>query len=278
MKKDSEKYFTAGELASLFNIPKQTLLYYDKMKLIEPEFISENGYRHYSMRQYLTLEVIINLRKIDVPITKIQEYINKRNLEEFQEMLLNKKSDCERIIEENVKTQASIDRVLDNLKELQNGIQYIVTLSHQPETRYFCTSLKNIEDGKKRIEMMATHNKIAFTNSPFKEVNLSWVIPRDTFFKEHYDHACSYISEISPNSELEPYIIKPAGLYLSVRIYSTIHSQIDAVAKRLENFAQLNNLKIIGDVFIFPLKTYWVSNDYHEYINKISVQVELNQD
>ena len=83
MSKNSESFFTAGELATLFNIPKQTLLYYDKMNLLTPEFIAENGYRHYSLKQYLTLEVIVNLRKLDIPISKIKEYIENRDIDAF---------------------------------------------------------------------------------------------------------------------------------------------------------------------------------------------------
>ena len=42
--KDKRKYFTAGELAAIFNISKQSLLYYDKVNLLSPDFVSENGY------------------------------------------------------------------------------------------------------------------------------------------------------------------------------------------------------------------------------------------
>lgn len=35
-----KKYYTAGELARLFNIPKQTMLYYDKMGILKPEFVA----------------------------------------------------------------------------------------------------------------------------------------------------------------------------------------------------------------------------------------------
>ena len=59
MSKNPKLYYTAGELADLFELPKQTLLYYDKMGVLSPEFISENNYRHYSLKQYLILEVII---------------------------------------------------------------------------------------------------------------------------------------------------------------------------------------------------------------------------
>lgn len=59
---DRKEYYTAGELAKLFGIPKQTMFYYDKMGLLTPEFVAENGYRYYAMPQYLTLEIILFLR------------------------------------------------------------------------------------------------------------------------------------------------------------------------------------------------------------------------
>ena len=70
--KDKRKYFTAGELAAIFNISKQSLLYYDKVNLLSPDFVSENGYRNYSIQQFLDLEIIVNLRALDIsiPISK----------------------------------------------------------------------------------------------------------------------------------------------------------------------------------------------------------------
>lgn len=39
----NQNFFTAGEMASLFGISKQTLLYYDKIHLLSPDYIGENG-------------------------------------------------------------------------------------------------------------------------------------------------------------------------------------------------------------------------------------------
>lgn len=69
-----KKYYTAGELARLFNIPKQTMLYYDKMGILKPEFVAENGYRYYSTPQYLTLEIILFLRKMDISVPDIRKF------------------------------------------------------------------------------------------------------------------------------------------------------------------------------------------------------------
>lgn len=87
---EHDNYFTSGELANLYKIPKQTLLYYDKIDLLKPDFISSNGYRHYNINQYLTLEIIINLRNLDIPIVEIKEYLESRSPENFIKLLEKK--------------------------------------------------------------------------------------------------------------------------------------------------------------------------------------------
>ena len=76
---DKKEYYTAGELAKLFGIPKQTMFYYDKMGLLTPEFVAENGYRYYAMPQYLTLEIILFLRKLDISVPHIKEFLEHRS-------------------------------------------------------------------------------------------------------------------------------------------------------------------------------------------------------
>ena len=73
-------FFTAGELANLFNISKQTLLYYDKIKLLSPAYVDEKGYRHYSIQQYLDLEIIVNLRSFNISIVVIKEYLKQEGI------------------------------------------------------------------------------------------------------------------------------------------------------------------------------------------------------
>jgi len=71
MEPNVRDYYTAGELAKMFMLSKQTILYYDRKGILKPKFVTENGYRYYSVSQYLTLEIIINLRKLDIPISEI---------------------------------------------------------------------------------------------------------------------------------------------------------------------------------------------------------------
>ena len=98
---EKQSYFTAGELANIFGISKQTLLYYDRMGLFSPAFISENGYRHYSIHQYMDLEVILRLRALNISIALIKQYLNNRSKEDFVSILESKRQESEKIIKEN---------------------------------------------------------------------------------------------------------------------------------------------------------------------------------
>lgn len=123
MSKNPKLYYTAGELADLFELPKQTLLYYDKMGVLSPEFISENNYRHYSLKQYLILEIILNMRKLGIPIFKIKEYLAERSIDRLQTLLQAKDRECEEIIAHNEKIRKNIHVVFSSwIKSAKAGL------------------------------------------------------------------------------------------------------------------------------------------------------------
>ena len=115
MQSKEANYFTAGELAAIFSISKQTLLYYDKIGLLSPEFVSENGYRHYSISQYLILEIIVNLRNLNISISNIKEYINARNKNMLIKILEEKERECGYIITENERIRNSIAKIKSSI-------------------------------------------------------------------------------------------------------------------------------------------------------------------
>ena len=89
---NEKNYFTAGELASLYGIPKQTLLYYDKNELLIPAFVNKNGYRYYSVSQYLVLEIILNMRKLNISVHDIKLYLENRSDENFGKILQDRRA------------------------------------------------------------------------------------------------------------------------------------------------------------------------------------------
>lgn len=47
---DKSNFFYASDLAQLYNISKQTLIFYDKKDLFKPDYVDSNGYRMYSLK------------------------------------------------------------------------------------------------------------------------------------------------------------------------------------------------------------------------------------
>ncbi len=80
----SDKHdFSISEMARLFAIKRDTLLYYDKIGLFSPEERKDNNYRTYSVSQLQLLDTIINLRDLGIPIKTIREFTKKRSPESF---------------------------------------------------------------------------------------------------------------------------------------------------------------------------------------------------
>jgi MerR family transcriptional activator of bmr gene len=85
-----EKYFSIGEISKLSNLSVQTLRHYDKLGLLKPSLVKDNGYRYYSLEQFYKLDSIIFYRKLGLSLSEIKEIIsNKINIEDALGLLQN---------------------------------------------------------------------------------------------------------------------------------------------------------------------------------------------
>ena len=124
-----KKYYTAGELARLFNIPKQTMLYYDKMGILKPEFVAENGYRYYSTPQYLTLEIILFLRKMDISVPDIHKFLENRSRDNILRILDRRKEECLQQIDQARRLIHSLDTYRNTLERVSVKFSSVIHLT-----------------------------------------------------------------------------------------------------------------------------------------------------
>lgn len=64
-----KKFFKIGEISKLYGIGVDSIRYYEEIGIIKPER-SESGYRHYSIHDIWRLNVIRDLRSIDLQWNK----------------------------------------------------------------------------------------------------------------------------------------------------------------------------------------------------------------
>lgn len=274
MEKNFKQYYTAGELADLFELPKQTLLYYDRMNILSPEFISSNNYRHYSLKQYLILEIIINMRKLGIPISKIKDYLANRSVENLQSLLEEKDAECEKIIKYNQQIRNNIDVVFNQLQKITETKLDQITITFRKAKPFLLSPLPKNCSGHTSIDILAKHNLKVFSKDHFKEKAVGWIIDKNIFLQGNYGHPLAFFSTVNPiyHSDKD-YYLRPAGLYMTMRFQGTFRKNVAALAQKFNESLATNSLQAIGDLYIMPLKNHWMTEDVNDYIYQISLQV-----
>lgn len=257
--KDKRKYFTAGELAAIFNISKQSLLYYDKVNLLSPDFVSENGYRNYSIQQFLDLEIIVNLRALDISIANIKKYLADRSKEHFLQLLQEKTAECQAIIHNNQEICDTIERIKEDMHVKELNTCRHLTLSWQNDRLLRLTPLAESDDGKSRITKFARHGQRRAHHKGALPNHAGWVLDQESFFKKHeFQRSQAYFSCVTSATKHRQSIkmTLPAGLYLEIIFSGTFCENAEKLSQRIERFLQTNDLEPVGNIYILPLENH----------------------
>lgn len=282
---EKQQYFTAGELANIFGISKQTLLYYDRMGLFSPAFIGENGYRHYSMHQYMDLEVILRLRSLNISIALIKQYLNNRSKEDFVTILESKRKESEEIIKENQEILKIINSFSANISVEKQTPFAQPLLTWRKERKLCATLTTDAYNGKDRVMLFTRHSEQTFEDNNVLDKTVGWIIDREAFLKHQpLRNTIAFFSyapdkydtskELEEGTELHTL---PLGLYIEVYFKGTFYENAVIVSKSIEQFLQANNLKGVGNVYVLPIENHLLHNDPSKYINKVFMQVEKVQ-
>lgn len=273
----SEDYFTPSELASLFNISKQTLLYYDRIGLLAPEFVSSNGYRHYSINQYLTLEIIVNLRSLKMSIEDIKNFLLHKDKANLLTLLLQKEQEIQQIINDHEQTRKSIINIFRHYNtDYKNKINKI-TLVYREKRLLKITTLPDKITGKESVYMYAKHTQKTFHNKGILEKKIGWTVDKDKFLSGENKLSSkmyfNYAPDISGHIHSKKFTL-PEGLYIEIIFQGTFYQNTAKLSKDITTFIQNNNLQPKSDIFIVPLENHWLTDDLSKYINKLYLQVE----
>lgn len=109
--KISPDYYTPSQVAGLYSIKKDTLLFYDRIGLFCPDVRAANGYRLYSSSSLAELEAILSLKDLGFSLSDIKSIISGNSLQAFLN-LLQKES---RAAEEKIRTLRMRQRVCSSL-------------------------------------------------------------------------------------------------------------------------------------------------------------------
>lgn len=275
MNKLAEKYFSIGEFASLFKLSKQTLFYYERNNILKPSYIDENGYRYYSLEQYFIFDIIINMRKLGIPLKEIADYIQNRDVNALQLFYKRKQTEYQVQIDIMQRNIANLQTKINHLEKIKNVTTDKITLEEQAEEYYIATpfSVPKISL-KEKIKLVAKHNYPFASSELLNEYLMGYILPKDALQQGNFLAMSNLYTRISHPDEYTDVQIKKVGLYASIYTPNGFHTQYECSFKKLLAFIERNALTIIGDVYIEQLRNYWSTADYTKYIVKIMIPVD----
>lgn len=166
-------YYKTGQFAKLANVSERTIRYYDKIGLLKPSFVMENGYRQYSDLDLLTLQKILSLKHLGFSIEEIFPMVmDNTNLKESFELQID-------LIEDKISHLQSLKDALKKASQTPdlswNMILSLVQLSNE-ETNIIeqYKNAKNLNDRISLHEKYST-NKQGWFNWLFYQIDFSKV-------------------------------------------------------------------------------------------------------
>lgn len=133
-------YFSISEFAHLCETSRDTLLYYDKINLLQPAFTKNNNYRYYTFAQYDTYLLIDSLKQVGTPLIKIRKLLEERTAPH----LLRLMDETEKNLETQIQKLIERKKVLTREKnEITIALQkkdtfHIVEFKESPIITYAC--------------------------------------------------------------------------------------------------------------------------------------------
>lgn len=246
-----EKYFSIGEISKLSNLSVQTLRHYDKLGLLKPSLVKDNGYRYYSLEQFYKLDFIIFYRKLGLSLLEIKEIIsNKINIKDVLGILQNQEYEIDRQINELQKQRNLIQKKNQYIKSMFTKPLGAAFLNEKPKKKIAKVNMANKDLEDAEISFRKALNTLHKPND-LLTLEVVYEINYEEFNKKRAEKYNIYFN-ITDNDIEEDENIKicelQEGLYASI-IYIDYYSNHEKYVKQLFKFIEDENLRVEGSLY-----------------------------
>ncbi|MFS0656239.1 MerR family transcriptional regulator [Bacillus sp. 179-C3.3 HS] len=265
---DVQKTFYTGEFAKLFDVKKDTLLYYDKIDLFKPAGVHENGYRYYTMEQFDHFIAIQSLRAVQFPIKELKQYFTEPSQERLQNLALEQVEKVKEEIQKLEDIQSFLMRVIETTNELTSVNPGEVLFQELPEES-IVLSASNPIDLNTSVEEISR-----IVGEFMKEIGVKGaaangsVLKKEPFLQRRYHESDRLFCRMEGPGAVK----KPAGLY-AVLYHQGTPEDIASAYSHLLDQIEAEEMVLDGDVFEEYVLHSLLSKNEAEYLTKLSVKV-----
>ena len=251
------KELSISQFAKFCGTTRQTLQYYDKVGILRPALIGEQGYRYYEHMQTYDFRLINALKNIGCTLEEIKAVFNYKDEAAVHKTLSMKKQEIDREIS---KLQLS-RRIIDNTEFFMNIIEQfgytpkiVDFAAHLELGLYTFTQLAELESDEYKLELQR-FSEFSIHIPSMQLHPCGFIIPKDEFLSEK--RRFSHIVFLDYNNfESGVKYLFPTNKYLVMKA-DMVHPYDKTRSKayiELMKYMTDNNLAICGDAYEVPAK------------------------
>lgn len=261
-----------SEFASLTNVSRQTLIYYDKIGLFKPDYKNESGYRYYSVKQIEFINVITLLKELGMSLKEIKQYTQDKSPELFLNLMQQQK----KVIQAQ-KQQLNFNEFVinDKIKSIKDAIhtEFDKIELHDIEdtTFYISDNINNVSE----LDFLMSINQFVDElkrHHLFSSQPIGVVTSKNEILNKQYNQYSYLYVEIPSNKSDYTNAITLKGQYLvgyHVGLDETIYETYQKMFNRIEEL----NVEIGQYVFEEYVFDSVIKNNEKEYITKIMMEI-----
>jgi DNA-binding transcriptional MerR regulator len=251
------KELTISQFAKFCGTTRQTLQYYDKVGILRPSLIGEQGYRYYEHMQTYDFRLINALKNIGCTLEEIKAFFSCNDAAVVHKTLSLKRQEIDAEIS---KLQLS-RRIIDNTELFMNIIEQfgytpkIVDIAaHLDLGLYTFTQLAALESDEYKLELQRFSE--FSKNIPSLQLHpCGFIIPQDEFISGERRFSHIVFIDYTDFSMSDRYHL-PANKYLIVKadmVYPYDKTREKAYSE-LNKYMEENHMVICGDAYEVPAK------------------------
>lgn len=261
-------------LKCLFHLSVGSLRHYEKIGLLQPEYIdTETGYRYYSTRQFECLNTIRYFRVLDIPLPKVADFLKNRDINKIREMLEQQK---ETVISRQRELQVIERKINNRLQQLEdalsselNTIKIIQTEECRISWIRGSLSINSYLDLETSIRQLEKQQKNAVVFLGKVGVGIA----KERLLNKQYDRYDMVFLILDKEDYYEGMVDElPKETCVSIRFCGS-HKEAPLYYRKLDDFISDHKLKITGFSREITMIDYGITKDTSQFVTEIQVPI-----
>ncbi|WP_248924999.1 MerR family transcriptional regulator [Paenibacillus hamazuiensis] len=260
-----------SDFSKMSDIPRKTLIYYDRIGLFKPAFVADNGYRYYHRSQLDTIGMIHVFKEFGMSLEEIREHQSRRTPANTLEFL---RKQGEVVQLQMAKLERTRQMISMQAERIEHSIH--VDTSRMKVIRQARIPLLlscRVHASKEQIPEYLWDDfqmRLERENAPIGYPN-GVIVKKEDLLKKDGDMVSHMFSRMTTHSEEQQYM--PEGFYL-VSYTKADYGDTDKIYPQIFDYIEKNQYVVIGDAYEEYLQDEVSLQNPEEYLVRIMVHIK----